>query len=222
MSTQAKAYKGLPMEGFIASWYAKNTARDVRRFRDTARDIAERVPSGARLLEVAPGPGYLAIELAKRGYAVTGLDISKSFVHIATRNAAQAGVAIKFEQGDAAHMPFSEASFDFVVCTAAFKNFSNPVGALDEIHRVLEPGGCASIIDLRKDASLDAIREEVEGMKLPPLNAALVRWTFRSLLLKRAYTREAVEGMARRSRFGGCEIVQRGIGFDLRLTKQGT
>src|SRR5919197_302384 len=190
MSTPGKAYKGLPMEGFIASWYAKNTARDVRRFRDTAREIEERVPSGARLLEVARGPGYLAIELAQRGYAVTGLDISKSFVDIATRNAAQAAVAIKFENGDAAHMPFPDATFDVVVCTAAFKNFSDP------------------------------IREEVGGMNLSPLNAALVRWTFRSWLLKRAYTPQAVLEMERRSRFGGGEIVQRGIGFDLRLAKQ--
>jgi ubiquinone/menaquinone biosynthesis C-methylase UbiE len=219
MSTQAKAYKGVAMEGFIASWYAKNTARDVRRFRDTAREVSERVPSGARVLEVAPGPGYLAIELARRGYEVVGLDISKSFVDIARQNAARAGVAIRFEHGDAAHMPFRDGSFDFAVCTAAFKNFSDPVGALDEIHRVLKPGGRASIIDLRKDASPAAIREEIRGMNLSRLNAALVRWTFQTLLLRNAYTREALEQMARRSKFGGCEIVEQGIGFDLRLAR---
>jgi ubiquinone/menaquinone biosynthesis C-methylase UbiE len=219
MSAQAKGYKGMAMEGFIADWYAKNTARDAGRFRDTARAVAERVPPGARILEVAPGPGYLAIELARRSYEVVGLDISTSFVQIATRNAAEAGVAAKFERGDAAHMPFPDASFDFAVCTAAFKNFSDPAGALDEIHRVLKPDGRASIIDLRKDASLAAIREQVRGMNLSRVNAALTRWTFRFLLLRRAYTLEAIEDLARRSRFGGCVIVEEGIGFDLRLTK---
>ena len=211
MSTQPKAYKGMAMEGLIADWYAKNTRRDTRRFRDTARAVAERARLGARVLEVAPGPGYLAIELAKRGYEVVGLDISRSFVRIASRNAADAGVAARFEHGDAAHMPFPDASFDFVVCTAAFKNFTDPAGVLDEIHRVLKPGGGASIVDLRKDAPLAAIHEEVRGMNLSRLNAALTMWTFRFFLLKNAYTREAIDALARRSRFGGCELVEQGI-----------
>lgn len=219
MTAQTKPYRGVAMEGFIADWYARNTARDARRFRDTALAVAARVRPGARVLEVAPGPGYLAIELARRGYEVVGLDISRSFVRIAARNAAQAGVAATFEHGDAAAMPFPDASFEFVVCTAAFKNFTDPLGALDEIHRVLKPGGRASIVDLRRDAPLAAIREEVQGMNLSRVNAALTRWTFRLLLLRRAYTREAIEGLARRSRFGGCELVEQGIGFDLRLEK---
>jgi ubiquinone/menaquinone biosynthesis C-methylase UbiE len=219
MATQAKAYKGVAMEGFIANWYARNTGRDARRFRETARMVAQRLNPGARILEVAPGPGYLAIELAKRGFEVVGVDISRSFVRIATRNAAEAKVAATFEHGDAAHMPFPDGFFDFVVCTAAFKNFTDPVGALDEIHRVLKPGGGASIIDLRKDAPHAAIRQEVRSMNLSRLNAAVTRWTFHHLLLKRAYTREAIEGLARRSRFGGGEIVEQGIGFDLRLAR---
>src|SRR5262249_24940977 len=93
MVSAQKAYKGLAMEGPVATWYAKNTSRDLRRFKDAARAIADRLPRGSRLLEVAPGPGYLAIELAKCGYAVTGVDISRSFVRIAQQNAADAGVA---------------------------------------------------------------------------------------------------------------------------------
>ncbi len=220
MMKQAKAYKGIAMEGFIARRYAKNTARDVRRFRDGAQAVAARVTHGGRVLEVAPGPGYLAIELAKLGYRVTGLDISRSFVRIARENAARAGVAIELEQGDAARMPFPDASFDFVVCMAAFKNFTDPVGALDEIHRVLKPGGQASIFDLRKDASLAAIDDEVRGMNLSRANAALTRWTFRLMLLRTAYTREDLLRMASRSRFGTCEIGDEGIGFELRLAKR--
>src|SRR6476646_10717472 len=93
----AKAYRGLAMEGPIASWYADNTARDVRRFVQMATQVAARVPPRARILEVAPGPGYLAIELAKRGYDVTGLDISTSFVRIGRANAEKAGVGVEFD-----------------------------------------------------------------------------------------------------------------------------
>lgn len=219
MAKPAKAYKGIPMEGFIARWYARNTAGDARRFRDTARAVAERVRPGARILEVAPGPGYLAIELARLGFEVIGLDISRTFVHIAARNAAAAGVGATFQLGDAARMPFADASFDFAVCTAAFKNFTDPLGALDEIHRVLRPGGAASIVDLRRDAPLASIEEEVRGMNLSRLDAALTRWTFRLLLLRNACSREAIEELARRSRFRGGDVVEQGIGFDLRLLK---
>jgi hypothetical protein len=46
------------------------------------RRIAARVPCGARLLEIAPGPGYLAIELARRGLAVSAVDIVSFAVEI--------------------------------------------------------------------------------------------------------------------------------------------
>ena len=220
MAVTHKPYKGLPMEGIIATWYARNTANDVRGTRKLASSIAERLKPGARVLEVAPGPGYLAIEIAKMGdYRVSGLDISHSFVRIAAENARKAGVSVDFRHGDAAHMPFPDESFDFVVCRAAFKNFSDPVGALNEIHRVLVQGGQALIIDLRKDASPADIDNEVAGMHMSALNAMLTRWTFSTMLLKRAYTREAMNAMVSQSRFAQGEIVQDGIGFELRLTK---
>ena len=132
---------------------------------------------------------------------------------------ARAGVEIDFRHGDAAQMPFPDACFDHVVCMAAFKNFSDPVGALNEIHRVLKPAGTASIYDLRKDASLRDIDQEVQGMNLSPLNAAFTRWTFRVLLLRTAYREEALRRMAAQSRFGSCEIVEQGISFEMRLRR---
>lgn len=85
-------------------------------------------------------------------------------------------------------MPFGDASFDLVVCMAAFKNFSDPAGAIDEMYRVLKSGGQASIFDLRKDATRDEIDALVRQMHLSAVNAYLTRWTFQSLLLKRAPT----------------------------------
>lgn len=209
---------GLPF--LIATWYAKNTKGDIRNYQACAQSVVDRLSPGSSVLEVAPGPGYLAIEIAKRGdYRVVGMDISHSFVRIASENARLAGVDIDFHQGDAAHMPFPSESFDFVVCRAAFKNFSDPVGALDEIHRVLKPGGKASIYDLRKDASLEEIEAEVRGMGLSWLNALLTRWTFRHMLLKNAYSSAALERMLSASRFGTGQILRDGIGFDLRLAK---
>jgi ubiquinone/menaquinone biosynthesis C-methylase UbiE len=211
------------MEGPIARWYARNTERDTRSYRATARAIAAGVAPGGAILEVAPGPGYLAIELARAGsFAVTGVDISRSFVGIASDNARRAGFPIDFRLGDAAHLPLADASFDQVVCRAAFKNFSDPLGAIDEMHRVLSPGGRASIFDLRKDASLADIEREVAAMGLSPVNALMTRWTFRLVLLRNAHSREALETMVARSRFGAGEIVPDGIGFELRLLRAGS
>lgn len=215
----AKGYRGIGMKGPIATWYARNTGRDLSRFTKIAQLFAARVPAGGRILEVAPGPGYLAIELARRGYAVTALDISESFVRIARENAARARVAVDVRHGNASAMPLGDASFDAVVCVAAFKNFTDPLGAIDEMHRVLRPGGEASIFDLRKDAGRQDIEAEIRNMHLSSWNAFVTRWTFRSVLLKRAYSREQLEGMATQSRFGHGVIRDDGLGLELRLGK---
>jgi ubiquinone/menaquinone biosynthesis C-methylase UbiE len=219
-ATRRKPYAGIQMEGPLATWYAHTTGRDTRRHQQSARAIADRLPPGSRVLEVAPGPGYFAVALAQLGdFRITGLDISRSFVRIAAENARRAGVSIDFRHGDVARMPFPSDSFDFVVCQAAFKNFPDPVAALDEIHRVLRPGGRAAIQDLRKEAPREAIDAEVRAMGLSPLNAFLTRWTFRLGLLRAAYSREALQAVVARSRFGGGEIVEDGIGFELGLLK---
>jgi ubiquinone/menaquinone biosynthesis C-methylase UbiE len=134
---QQKAYKGWGMEGLIARWYAGNTGKSIQQFKKEAQEIAQRVPSGSTVLEVAPGPGFLAIELAKLGsYRIVGLDTSKSFVRMATENATEAGVGVTFREGNASSMPFESDSFDFVCCRAAFKNISEPVQAHQEMYRV--------------------------------------------------------------------------------------
>jgi ubiquinone/menaquinone biosynthesis C-methylase UbiE len=219
-TTRKKGYRGLGMEGFIARWYARNTGKDLAPFRETAAAVAARVAPGGGVLEVAPGPGYLAIELARLGpYRVAGLDISRTFVRMAAENAARAGVQIDFRHGDVAAMPFEPASFDFLVCRAAFKNFSDPVQALREMHRVLRPGGQALVIDLRRDASLDAINAHVAGMGLGWFSSLLTRWAFRFMLLKRAYTQEEMREMASQTPFRSCEIRTDLIGMDVTLTK---
>ncbi len=217
--TERKPYKGLGMEGPIAVWYARNTRKDTGRFQQVARDVVERTPAGARVLEIGPGPGYLAIEIARSGRCVTTLDISKTFVKITRENALRAGVSVDARHGSASSMPLPDHSFDFVVTMAAFKNFTAPLSALNEIHRVLAPGGEAAIIDLRKDTTREEIDSEIAKMGLSPWSAALTRWTFRYSLLKRAYTREDLERMLSVSRFESWQIETNGIGFVLRLRK---
>jgi ubiquinone/menaquinone biosynthesis C-methylase UbiE len=189
MTRTEKGYKGVGMEGSIARHYALNTAKDAERHRDQARMAAERTPSGGRILEVAPGPGYTAIELAKAGYEVVGLDSSQTFVEIARKNADEAGVGIDFRLGNSAELPFEDGEFDSVLCCAAFKNFAQPVGALREFRRVLKPGGRALVVDLRKDVSQEAVAEDVKRMGLGTVGRATTRFILGTMLPRRAYTK---------------------------------
>ncbi len=217
---RTRAYKGIAMEGIVAKWYARSTGGDLRRFQRTAEKVRQRAPGGDRILEVAPGPGYLAIELARsEHYAVTGLDISESFVRMARHSARTAGVRVDFQQGNAADMPFEDESFDFIVCIAAFKNFGDPVGALNEFHRVLKPNGSALIQDLRKEASRNEVDAEVRDMRMSALNAAITRWVFRHVLLKSAVAGAELRRLVADSRFRSGRIVRDGIGFELWLTR---
>ncbi|MFZ0593871.1 MAG: methyltransferase domain-containing protein [Bryobacteraceae bacterium] len=216
----AKPFKGLGMEGAVAKWYASLTKKSLEDFKALARRAAELTPPEGSVLEVAPGPGYFAIELAKLGnYQVAGLDISKTFVEIARANAAKAGVRVDFHLGNASSMIFGDKTFDFVLCRAAFKNFTEPVRALEEMYRVLKPGGQALIIDLRGDASKDAIKETVNGMRLGAVNGAITKLTFRFMLLKRAHTKSGFEQMISKTKFRDTEIRESLTGLEILLKK---
>src|SRR5271163_2096145 len=163
MTATVKAYKGMGMEGSTARWYDRTTRKDLPEIRSLAVRISQAIRPGAEVLEVAPGPGFLSIELAKRGLQVHAVDISRTFVDIARRNAAAEGVNVRFELGNAAALPVEDASVDFVVCRAAFKNFTEPVKALAEMRRVLRPGGTMLLIDLRRETPMAEIQQYVHG-----------------------------------------------------------
>jgi len=220
MTTQTKDYKGLAMEGPIARWYARNAVNGrTEEFEQAARLITDELPAGSAILEVAPGPGYLAIRLAQGGYCVSGLDISRTFVAIEQRNAQAAGVTVDFRLGSASQMPFDANTFDRVVCQAAFKNFTRPRAALNEMHRVLRPGGQTVIFDLSAETSAADIRREVDHMGLNALNAAFTRLTFRFVLLKSAYTPARFTQLVASSAFKTCVIHKDGIGMAVWLKK---
>ncbi|MCI0396777.1 MAG: class I SAM-dependent methyltransferase [Chloroflexi bacterium] len=215
----AKPYKGMAMEGVIAKWYTKIREQD-QELETAVRQVNETLPAAGRVLEVAPGPGYLAIELAKAGkYQVVGLDISQSFVQIAQAKAREAGVPVDFRHGNASDMPFEAGVFDFIICRAAFKNFSEPVQAIREMYRVLKPGGRALIADLRRDVSLEDINTHVNDLGLSRINTFITRWTFKHMLLKNAYTPEEIRQFVAQTSFAKCEIREDAVGMEIWLEK---
>jgi ubiquinone/menaquinone biosynthesis C-methylase UbiE len=208
------------MEGMVAKWYASNTGEMMNEYVELARRIAPKLASGSAVLEVAPGPGYFSIELAKLGnFSITGLDLSHTFVKMAAMKAMDAGVKIDFRQGSASSMPFPDGSFDFLLCRAAFKNFGEPMIALQEMCRVLKPGRRALIIDLKGDASPKEISNQVDHMELSSLNRILTKLIFKKVLLKRAYTKEHFQQMLAQNAFSSVELVDSGVALEVTMTK---
>jgi ubiquinone/menaquinone biosynthesis C-methylase UbiE len=219
MTTTVKAYKGMSMEGSTARWYDRTTRKDMPEFKALALRIAAVVPAGGAVLEVAPGPGFLSIELAKRGLQVQGVDISKTFVQIAQHNADADGVQARFELGNAAALPLEDASVDFVVCRAAFKNFSEPVKALSEMRRVLRPGGTELLIDMRRDVKVGELKRYVDGLGVNLLNRLFMMAVFRGMLIRRAYRLEEIWRMAIQAGWNEPRIDSSPVGFEAWLTR---
>ena len=218
--TMPKPHGDRGMEGMVAKWYASNTGEMMKEYVELAGKIASELPAGSSVLEVAPGPGYFCIELAKLGsYSITGLDISQTFVKMANEKAAEAGVKVEFKQGSASKMPLQSDQFDFLLCRAAFKNFGDPVGALREMCRVLKPGGRGLIIDLRRDALPSMIDSHVDRMELSTVNRFLTRLAFKTMLLKSAYACEQFHYMLAQTEFSHAEVIEADIGLEIRLTK---
>jgi ubiquinone/menaquinone biosynthesis C-methylase UbiE len=218
----SKSHKGVGMNGPIATWYAKNTGQGVhlREYAAFAKRLSAYLKPGSRVLEIAFGPGYGAIELSRLGdYAISGVDISDTFVRIAGEKARAAGVRVDFRQGDAQALPFEAETFDLTYCHAAFKNFTKPVKAIEEMHRVLRPGGIAVIGDLRPGLSDAAIADYTRKMDLGAMDAFFTRMAFKHMLTRLAHTREEFQEMAAASPFKTCEIRETDVSYEVILRR---
>jgi ubiquinone/menaquinone biosynthesis C-methylase UbiE len=106
-------------------------------------------------VDLGSGPGHLVIKLAQAApdLMVTGIDLSDEMLAEAERYARRSGLEdrITFKRGNVAQIPFPDSSLDLVVSTLSLHHWSDPVGVLDEIVRVLRPGGSFLVFDLRRD-----------------------------------------------------------------------
>jgi len=98
-------------------------------------------------LDAGCGTGFLSFELASRGHRVTGIDFAPAMLAEARRKAAERGVSIRFEEGDAEQLPFGPGSFDLIVSRHVLWTLPHPEAAIDEWVRVLRPGGRLAVID---------------------------------------------------------------------------
>jgi ubiquinone/menaquinone biosynthesis C-methylase UbiE len=106
-------------------------------------------PPQARALEIATGPGHVAMALAERCREVVGVDITDAPLAIAERTRRDRGVAnLRFQRADAEQLPFAGGEFDLVLCRFALHHFEDPTVPLREMARVCRTGGCLAVEDL--------------------------------------------------------------------------
>lgn len=111
------------------------------------------LPPASHILDLACGQGRHAVELARLGYQVTGLDYSPALLAHARQAAEAAGVTVTWVEGDMRSLPW-EATFDAVInLTTAFGYFSDDEneGVLRQVAKVLQPGGQFLIETLHRD-----------------------------------------------------------------------
>ena len=98
--------------------------------------------ASGRLIDVACGPGVVTAALAPNAASVVAFDATAQMLEKAKARCAKAGLSnVEFKSGDAENLPFSDAQFDGAVTRAAVHHFADPQRAINEMFRVLCPGG---------------------------------------------------------------------------------
>lgn len=110
---------------------------------------------GVEFLDVCCGTGDMALLLAKRlpgPAAITGIDFSANMLAVAKSRASQLALknnaALNFRRGDAQNLPFADATFDGAVISFGLRNLSDLQSGINELARVVKPGGCVVNLDL--------------------------------------------------------------------------
>jgi SAM-dependent methyltransferase len=128
-----------------------------------ARCLALATPhAGERLLDVACGGGFFLAEAERAGLATSGIDLADA----AIAKARQVAPKSELQRGDAESLPYPDDSFDIVTCLGSVEHMLNPETALEEMRRVLAPGGRTIVVVPNQWFAYDVARGWLEGAGL--------------------------------------------------------
>jgi ubiquinone/menaquinone biosynthesis C-methylase UbiE len=153
-------------------------ANPVIASQDRAAELVSLVqpPPNARVLEVATGPGYVAMAFAAHCREVVGVDLTEAPLAIAEQTRQQRGLTnVRFDIANANQLPFADATFDVVVCRFAFHHFPEPQRILGEMVRVCRRAGTVAVEDLvvSEHPQRATFHNRLENLRDPSHTAAL-------------------------------------------------
>jgi SAM-dependent methyltransferase len=124
----------------------------------------------ARWIETACGPGLIARAMAPRVGSVRGIDLTPTMIDKARADAAEAGVGnVAFEVGDATALDLPDDSLDGAITRFSLHHIPAPVRVLEEMRRVVKPGGYVVVSDFvtDDDGASAAWQEQIERLRDP-------------------------------------------------------
>jgi demethylmenaquinone methyltransferase/2-methoxy-6-polyprenyl-1,4-benzoquinol methylase len=127
------------------------------------------------ILDVATGTGDIVIEIARRNLAtkILGIDFSQRMLNLGQAKAYDNGYqdSISFQAGSGECLPFSNKSFDGLVCAFGIRNFANVKLGLKEFYRVLKPGGRIIILEfsIPQNKFINTIYQSYFNLILPKI-----------------------------------------------------
>ena len=113
---------------------------------------------GKRVLDVGAGNGFVMSRYARAGAGAFGIELTERGVSLCRRRFEVEGVRAFVTRGDAENLPFPEASFDAVTSMGVLHHVPDPGRAIDEIHRVLKPGGRLTLMLYHRNSAMYRLR----------------------------------------------------------------
>ena len=163
----------------VAANYARSTFHASEARLQEVIELARPRP-GDVALDVATGTGNTAFALAPHVQRVIGLDLTREMLNEAGRIAAERNIHnVDWVIGDAAHLPFPDATFDVYSVRAAPHHFTDVDAFLAEAYRVLKPGRDAALIDCAPPMPARDVLHQVEVRRDPShvMSLTLDEWT---------------------------------------------
>jgi ubiquinone/menaquinone biosynthesis C-methylase UbiE len=128
----------------VAPGYVELIVPQFEPFANDALNLAG-VVEGTRVVDVACGPGTLALLAAKRGARVSAIDFASSMVEALRARAERDGISIECEQGDGMALPYADGTFEAAFSMFGLMFFPDRARGFAELLRVLRPGGRAVV-----------------------------------------------------------------------------